>query len=145
MSGTDGRSPSPSGVSIAAGAYIVTAAFGMRVAVREGLGAEPVGIRMGSASPRDALLTNGTALSAPPAMLVALASNLPGSRRGRRRSLAVLAGLGAAFVSGMLAEPVTAEVLAAPTDHPERTAVVVANVLIPAAMAVLALRELARG
>ncbi len=68
MSPTGGGSNARPGAAIAAGVYLVTAALAMRLAIRDGIGAEPLGVRMGSASKRDALFTNGTALSAHPSL-----------------------------------------------------------------------------
>lgn len=132
------------GPVLAAGAYLLTAPIAMRLAIRDHLVAEPLGIVMGRASVVDALLTSGTALSAPPWMLVALAWHMRGASRGERRSVAVLAALGASFTTGMLIEPAGREALRWPSRRPGRTAIVIANLVIPATLALTALRQLTK-
>jgi hypothetical protein len=84
---------------------------------------------------------------APAPMLIALAW-LAGRSLGARRDdpgrVAILTGLGAGLLCGMVSEPITREVVLDPRAQPDRTVVVAVNVVLPAVMVVAGLVHLAR-
>jgi hypothetical protein len=131
-------------LAAAAVAYLATALAGTWLALRDDLVATPLGLRTGLTVRTDLSVGVGTALSAPPPMLLALAWSVPGVRRGDRRTVAVLGVLSAGFLAGMASEPVVSEVMGSLGEHPGRTVVVVANLALPTVMVVLAFRDLVR-
>lgn len=73
-------------------------------------------------------LTIGTPLSAPPALLAALALAELRSDRQRRRALALV------FAVGVLGEPDSWRALANPRDEPATTVLVALDLAMPLAM-----------
>jgi hypothetical protein len=127
--------------------YLGNAVPAVWLSLRDDLAAEPFGIRTGLDARGDLSRGIGSALCAPLPMLVALgmhATRAAGSAQDDRATVGALTGLGAAFLCGMLAEPVAREVVERPGAHPARTAVVVANVVLPAVMVVAGLACLTR-
>jgi hypothetical protein len=127
-------------------AYLTTALAGAWICLRDGLVGEPFGVGTGRDVRNDLARGFGAALCAPAPLLLGL-----GWLTGRmlrvgdsdRATVGVVTGLGAAFLGGMAAEPVTHQVIAAPGAHPDRTAVVAANLVLPAVMVVTGLYRLA--
>lgn len=122
-------------------AYLAVGALGTWLAVRDGLVGRPFGWDLGLAPLPSFIFGLGTALSAPLLMLLALAlANLLLWRGGRtaRRAAGTIGLLGAGFTIGMLVEPLT--------WHPGTwgdgplTAIVLANLLLPPVLVILASR-----
>ena len=114
-------------------AYTGVFALGNVLSIRRGYPGEPLGIRTGQPVGRDVALGFGAALAAPWPMLVALwvaadRSCLPG--RAGRRSRAWLALLGALFLAGSAAEPVSHRILTRELPPLDATAAV-ANLVLP--------------
>ncbi|HUO45675.1 MAG TPA: hypothetical protein VM470_02450 [Acidimicrobiia bacterium] len=134
-------------VRVAAVAYTAAFLVGTLVSIRKGYVAEPLGIRTGNSVRRDVLRGNGAALAAPWNMIVqmwvAVAMSRRSGRKGRRGS-AWLAFLGAAFVAGSVAEPVSHKVIARELPILE-TAIAVANIVFPGAILAGALASLVDG
>lgn len=128
-------------------AYLATALPGTWISLRDDLPGEPLGLRTGNHVRGDLVRGLGTALCAPAPMLLALgwlaqrSLVATGDDRGR---VASLTGLGVGFLCGMAAEPITSKVVADPSARVDRTAVVAANLALPAVMIVAGLRHLAR-
>ncbi len=128
-------------------AYLATAPPAIRLCLRDGLPGEPFGVSTGRDVRDDLRRGFGAALAAPAPMLAGLGWLTVRMLRvgdSDRATVAVVTGLGAAFFVGMAAEPVTHQVIATPGAHPDRTAVVAANLVFPAVMIVAGLSRLAR-
>lgn len=125
--------------------YLANALPGAWISVRDDLPGEPLGLRTGFGVRGDLVRGFGTALCAPAPMLLALGwlagRSLVATADDPSR-VATLTGLGVGLLCGMVAEPVTREVVADPTARADRTAVVAANLALPAAMIVAGLRHL---
>lgn len=123
-------------------AYLATAVLGTWLAVRDGLIGRPFGWAIDMTPLSGFVFGLGTALSGPLVLLLALvAANLwlrQGERAGQLAAVWI-AILGVGFVGGMLAEPITWDVLE-PGVGPLKAATVIANVLLPLAMVILAVR-----
>jgi len=124
-------------------AYLATAALGTWLAIRDDLAGRPFGWET-SLTPLESFVFGlGTALSAPLILVVALvAANLlmRRSRTPAARAAYLIALLGAGFFVGMLAEPITQDILDPGSVGPLPTAIVIANLLLPLALVLLAIR-----
>lgn len=127
-------------VQMAAVAYTANSIAGIVTAIRGGLRAEPVGIRTRMPIAVDALVGNGSALSAPPAMIYLLWRLLKGaaeSRRARGRLVLVTA----TFLAGAVAEPLSHRILS--RDLPKHVATIaVLNIALPTIMLIGAVKSL---
>ncbi len=125
------------------GAYLAVAALGTWVAVRDDLAGRPFGWDLPLSPLSNFVFGLGTALSAPLVLLLALvAANLLLGRgqQVRRRAAGVIAFLGTGFEIGMLAEPISRNVLDSFSRDPLTSVIVSANLLLPLAMVILAVR-----
>lgn len=124
--------------------YLFVAAAGAWVAVSEDRPGEPFGLELDMDPLSSFLYGWGTALSAPLSLLVVLVvANVLLLRRGRsdaRRAAGLIAILGAGFLAGMLAEPITWEMVSEGLSDSLTTGVVIASLILPAVMIVLAFR-----
>lgn len=113
--------------------YSVCGLAGTAVAVRRGESARLFGIpfpgRIGVQA-----ATIGTGLSAPVPLLLGVAG------AASRLRAPLIAGLSALFVAGALGEPVTWRVLRQPSSDPLLAVIALANVALPVAAGVPALR-----
>jgi hypothetical protein len=66
---------------------------------------------------------------------------LTGSASTARTGARVLGVFGVGYSVGQLAEPLARAAIAHPAEHGTRTAIVIGNVLLPAAMSALAFRN----
>jgi hypothetical protein len=124
------------------GVYLVLAALGTWVAIRDDLGGRPFGLELPVGPLTGFGVGLGTALSAPLLLLLTLiAANLLLSRGGRvgRRAANVIVVLCLCFFLGMLAEPITWDLLRSGSVG-LHGAIVIANLTLPLAMLVLAMR-----
>ena len=131
-------------VGIVSTAYIVNALVGARMAIRDSLPQSPFGIRTGRTPSADFYTGTGTALSPGLPILVAQAATsvaLTGSASTARTGARLLGVFGVGYSVGQLAEPLARAAIAHPAARPTRTAVVFANVVLPATMAALAFRN----
>lgn len=123
-------------------AYTASAIEGARISIRDSLYEEPFGIRSGIAVSRDFYFGGGTALSPSLPFLVAQAAitgTLAGPAPTARKSMDLLAIFGAAYTIGQLGEPLALHTLAHPrSSGSQRLRVVVGNIVLPAAMGILA-------
>lgn len=127
----------------ASGLYLITAALGTWVAIRDDLRGRPFGVSSGLAPEWDFIVGLGTALSAPLILLVALImlNGLVwwGGKAGRKAA-GWLAVLGSGFLVGMLAEPITWSVLSPSGFDLLLAGIVALNLVLPPAIVLLALR-----
>jgi hypothetical protein len=146
---TDARAQCPSSsqrvaVATLSLAYAVKALDGARVAIRDTLHEAPFGVRGTGSVSHDFYLGFGTALSPGLPMLAAQAGvtvTLAGPAPTARKSMDVLAVFGALYSIGQLAEPLAHRTLAHPRSAgSRRLRVVVGNIVLPAAMAIVAYR-----
>ena len=120
-------------LSSAAVAYTAAFVAGSVLSVRRGYTAEPLGIRTGLSPGGDVMVGNGAALAAPSSMIALLwqaviSARKPGERG--RRARARLAVLGAVFLAGAVAEPVSHRLVARQLPTPD--AVIAAlNIVLP--------------
>jgi hypothetical protein len=131
-------------VGILSTAYIANALVGARTAIRDSLPQSPFGIRTGRTPSADFYAGTGTALSPGLPILAAQATTtlaLTRSASTARTGARVLGVFGVGYSVGQLAEPLARAAIAHPAAKPTRTAIVVGNVALPAAMAVLAFRN----
>jgi len=143
---TDARAQCPSSgqrtaVAALSLAYTANALDGGRIAIRDTLHEAPFGIRSTTSVSRDFYLGFGTALSPGLPMLVAQAgvtATLAGPTPTARKSMDVLAVFGTLYSIGQLAEPLAHRTLAHPRSAgSRRLRVVVGNIVLPAAMAIV--------
>jgi hypothetical protein len=128
-------------------AYLATALPAAWISIRDDLPGEPLGLRTGNDARGDLVRGLGSALCAPAPMLVVLGWLAGGclvATGDDRVRVASLTGLGVGFLCGMVAEPITGKVAADPHAQADRTAIVVANVVLPVVMVVAGLRHLAQ-
>jgi len=131
-------------VGITSTVYIANALVGARIAIRDSLPQSPFGIRTGRTPSADFFAGTGTALSPGLPFLAAQAVTsvaLTGSASTARTGSRLLGVFGVGYSVGQLAEPVARGAIAHPLSKPSRTAIVVGNVVLPAAMAALAFRN----
>jgi hypothetical protein len=125
-------------------AYTASAIEGARMSIRDSLYEQPFGIRSGIPVSRDFYFGGGTALSPGLPFLVAQAAitgTLAGPTPTARKSMDLLAIFGAAYTVGQLGEPLALHTLAHPrSSGAQRLRVVVGNIVLPAAMAIIAYR-----
>lgn len=125
-------------------AYTANAVDGARIAMRDNLHEAPFGISSATSVSRDFYFGFGTALSPGFPFLVAQAgvtTTLAGPAPTARKSMDLLAVVGVGYTIGQLAEPLARQTLAHPRSAGvERLRVVVGNIVLPAAMAVVAYR-----
>ena len=125
-------------------AYIASAIDGARIAMRDSLYEQPFGIRSGIPVSRDFYFGGGTALSPGLPFLVAQAAitgTLAGPAPTARKSMDLLTIFGAAYSVGQIAEPLALRTLAHPRSAASgRLRVVIGNVVLPAAMGIVAYR-----
>jgi hypothetical protein len=123
-------------------AYTVNAIDGARIAMRDTLYEQPFGIRSGIPVSRDFYFGGGTALSPGLPFLIAQAGitgTLAGPAPTARKSMDLLAIFGTAYTIGQLSEPLALRTLAHPrTSGGQRLRIVLGNVVLPAAMTVIA-------
>ena len=125
--------------------YLLSAAVGANVAIREGMPGEFAGKRSGRSASADFFRGTGTALSPGLAMLAAQSALTVLSTRGGKAGMAGTAGLtalGAGATVGMLGEPVAYRVFASKTFDPAKAALVSLLVVLPALTAFLGARRL---
>ncbi|MDP9495593.1 MAG: hypothetical protein M3P87_10180 [Actinomycetota bacterium] len=125
------------------GAYMATAAVGTWVAVRDDLAGRPFGWDLHLSPLANFVIGLGTALSAPLGLLLALVwLNVLLGREPKtgRRAAGVIALLGIGLLVGMLAEPITWHLFDAGAVDLLPAAIIVANLVLPAVLATLALR-----
>jgi hypothetical protein len=135
-------------IALVSGLYLITAGLGTWLAVHYGLVGRPFGWDLDMAPLPGFLFGMGTALSAPLVLLfVLVAANVMLNREGRlaRLGSGVVPVLGAGFLVGMLAEPITwTLVWAAQVDGPI-AGVVFANILLPILLIVLPIVARSKG
>jgi hypothetical protein len=112
-------------------AYTANFAAGVLAAIRGNWRAEPLGIRTRLPVALDAMIGNGTALSAPPALIVLLWRLL--NRPNSRKTNGHLVLLTATFLAGAVAEPLSHRLFRHGLPFHVRV-VAVLNILLPAAM-----------
>lgn len=125
------------------GAYLAVAALGTWLAIRDDLAGRPFGWELPLTPLANFVFGLGTALSAPLVLLLALvAANLLMGRgeKTRRRAATLIAILSIGFLVGMLAEPITRDLLRPGTVDLLPAAVVIINLILPLAMVLLAIR-----
>ena len=125
--------------------YLLTAAIGAAVAIREDLPGEFAGRASGRAASTDFLKGTGTALSPGLAMLFAqLVLTVMSTRDGRvgTGGAAGLTVMGAGATIGMLGEPMAYRVLSPKHSNPPKAALVSALVVLPSLMCVLGMKQL---
>jgi hypothetical protein len=139
----DARRSALTGVAVL---YLVTAGIGTWLAVDESLVGQPFGWDLGLATLPSFVFGLGTALSAPLLFLVALVAavvmlHVAGGDT-RRASAGGIALLGSGFLIGMLAEPITWELLRFGPVLGPIAAIVVANIVLPVILVILAVMDL---
>jgi len=125
--------------------YLLSAAIGAGVAIREDMPGEFLGRKSGRDASADFFRGTGTALSPGLAMLAAQSALTVLSTRGGKAGMAGTAGLtalGAGATVGMLGEPVAYRVFASKTFDPAKAALVSLLVVLPALTAFLGARRL---
>ena len=126
--------------------YLVTAGIGTWLAVDEGLVGRPFGWDLDLATLPSFVFGLGTALSAPLLFLVALVAAVVilhrEGRDMRRASAGGIALLGSGFLIGMLAEPITWKLLRSGPVLSPTAAIVVANIVLPMILVILAVMDL---
>ena len=125
--------------------YLLSASTGARIAIDDDIRGEFLGTCSENMPQEDFVYGMGTALSPGVKMLAAqVAATALAGRRGLPGKVGAFALtlLGAGATVGMLGEAVTYRVLNPKTFDPPKAIVVVANVALPVAMAVLGGREL---
>ena len=132
------------GLVVATAAYLAHAAVATWVAMLNDIPGRPFGVETGLPIAWDFALGFGTGLSAPLAMLIALAVLAASVARNQsRRSIAAIGFLGWCFLLGMVVEPIFWDVIRG--EHEALvTGVVVANLAIPIVIVGLTIR-IARG
>jgi len=129
--------------------YLVTAGIGTWLAVQEDLAGRPFGWNPGLAPLPSFVFGLGTALSAPLLLLVALMAAVVtlhvGSDGVRRAGAGVTALLGGGFLIGMLAEPITWELLRSGPMLSPVAAIVVANIALPMVLVIMAVKARSQG
>ncbi|MGI8517142.1 MAG: hypothetical protein ACR2ME_02190 [Acidimicrobiia bacterium] len=128
-------------VRLAALAYTANFLAGIATAIRGGYRAEPIGIRTRIPIAADAIVGNGSALSAPPALMYLWWKLLRNSARSRiaKGQLVLLAS---AFLAGAVAEPLSHRILTRGLPKHVK-AIGVLNIALPAAMLVGTVKSLA--
>lgn len=130
-------------LAVVSGLYLVNAAIGTWLAVRDDLPGRPFGWSTGLTPLSDFLFGLGTALSAPLVLLLLLAGLnllvLRGNAVGRWATTAIVV-LGFGFLIGAVAEPGTWEFLSVGSISPLIATVLIANVMLPIAMVIVASR-----
>jgi len=124
-------------------AYLATAVLGTWLAVRDALVGRPFGWAIDMTPLSGFVFGLGTALSGPLVLLLALVAanlRLRQGDRAEQRAAGRIAILGAGFLGGMLAEPIFWDVFEPGEVDPLEAATVIANVLLPLAMVILAVR-----
>lgn len=124
--------------------YLLSAATGAAVAIREDLPGEFVGRRSGREASADFLRT-GTALSPGLPMLAAQGVCTVLSTRGGKAKTVGIAGLtalGAGATVGMLGEPITYRVLSPNTFDLSKVPLVSAFIVLPSLMTILGVKQL---
>ena len=136
--------PSPE-VPLVSALYLLTAALGAAMAIREDLPGEFAGRTSGRAASADFLRGTGTALSPGLAMLLAQLILTALSTHGGRVGTSGTAGLtvlGAGATIGMLGEPITYRVVSSKAFDPAKATLVSALVVLPSLMSVLGVQRL---
>ena len=127
-------------------AYVASALAGAHIAMRDSLPERCLGIDFKRSVRSDFYTGGGTALSPGLPMLLAQAvvtGMTAGPATTSRKSTHALAVAGVLYSAGQLCEPITYGLLAHPRSAPrDRLAVVVSNIVVPAAMAFAAARAL---
>jgi hypothetical protein len=141
-----GRPPAPDKVlTLVSGLWLVNAAIGAAVAIREDLPGEFVGRSSGRDASADFLTGAGTALSPGLAMMGAQAFFAVLSTRAGRAGKTGAAGLPvlcAGATVGVLGEPITYRVLSPRTFDPAKAPIVSAAIALSALMTILGARRL---
>ena len=120
----------------AAVAYTAAFAWGSVLSIRRGYIAEPLGIRTGLSPTADVLVGNGAALAAPWSMIALLWQALSASRKSGRRgrlARARLAILGAVFLAGAVAEPISQRAVSRKLPVPD-SMIALLNIALPVAI-----------
>ena len=128
------------GLVVATGVYLANGAVATWVAMLHDIPGRPFGIETGLPIAWDFAFGLGTGLSAPLAMLIALAVlTVSVARHQGRRSIVAIGFLGWSFLLGMLVEPIFWDVIRGQHEALV-TGVVVANLVIPIAIVGLTMR-----
>ena len=125
--------------------YLLTAALGAAMAIREDLPGEFAGRTSRRAASADFLKGTGTALSPGLAMLFAQSVLTLLSTRGGKAGTTGVAGLtvlGMGATIGMLGEPITYRVLSSDVFDAAKTALVSALIVLPSLMSALGMKRL---
>jgi hypothetical protein len=131
-----------SAIAWVSGAYLATAVLGTWLAVRDGLVGRPFGWAIDMTPLSGFVFGLGTALSGPLVLLLALVAanlRLRLDEGAEQRGAGWIAILGAGFLGGMLAEPILWDVFE-PGVGPLKAATMIANVLLPLSLTILAVR-----
>ena len=126
-------------------AYIGNALMGGHVAMRDSLPEAPFGIRSSRSVRSEFYAGTGTGLSPGLPMLAihaAVAGLTYGSATTSRRATQALAIGGGLYFIGQLSEPITYRIARHPTAWPQRTLIVAANIVLPAALTAVAIDAL---
>ena len=132
-----------SAVWLVSAAYLATGAFATWLAVQDDLVGRPFGWDLDLEPLPGFVFGLGTGLSAPLVLLLALiVVNFFVGRgeRSERHAAGLIALLGTGFLVGMLAEPITWEIFNSGSADRIQAAVIIANLVLPAAMVMLAIR-----
>jgi hypothetical protein len=124
-------------VRLLATSYIAVSVLGAIHSLRRGRVARFLGMQL-QGPPVVQALTIGTPLSAPPAMLIALAL---AAHRHRNTAVATVSAI---FLLGVVGEPDTYEAVRRPTADPIGSTCAVLELALPAAMVCSAVRALRR-
>ena len=127
-------------VRLAALAFTANFVAGIATAIRGGYRAEPIGIRTRIPIAADAIVGNGSALSAPPAMIYFLWKLLRSSS-DNRRAKGQLVLLASTFLAGAVAEPLSHRILSRGLPKHVK-AIGVLNIALPAAMLIGTVKSL---
>ena len=131
-----------SAIAWVSGAYLATAVLGTWLAVRDGLVGRPFGWAIDMTPLSGFVFGLGTGLSGPLVLLLALVAvnlRLRLDEGAEQRAAGWIAILGAGFLGGMLAEPILWDVFE-PGVGPLKAATMIANVLLPLSLMILAVR-----
>lgn len=126
----------------AAIAYTANFLAGVVTAIRGGFPAEPLGIRTRLPIAVDAIVGNGSALSAPPVMIFLMWRLLKGSSQTRQAN-GRLVLLSATFLAGAVAEPLSHRILRRGLPMHVR-AIAALNIALPAVMLLGVVRSLVK-
>jgi hypothetical protein len=131
---------------ISSGLYLVANGIGLAIALDDNLSSKPFGLSTGL-DPEIDFFVIGTALCAPFGLLLLLAVLVRLSFRSDHSGTMALRGLilcGTAFISGMLVEPITYDVLSPGGFEWDKALVIIANLVLPLLIVAASTREVTR-